>query len=290
MALRPRRLVAVRAVTGLVSVAVAASVVIGAPAASAEPLIPPNILSTIPQIPFDNELAAGIRMLKAAGVDKMALQAAQVIIKSAGQLSSDSKVASETTLAPNAPGLRPQGLNPQGLNPQGVAPNPVADPLTILKALGIQTLTPSVAPFCTDPTADNPLGLVTAGAGAVAGPWPLASEPKLPIPLPFITLPKLNLVDKGETAFAFVPATVAGGSGGTMQVAWFNTSTLQGGFADLGPLAKDNRLLAALPALSSIRLAPVKTGSGTVLAAVYGTVQNGNRSCFFLPAVGVVEA
>ena len=46
------------------------------------------------------------------------------------------------------------------------AATPVADsdPMALLRTLGIQPLTPSVAPFCTTPTDDNPLGLVTAGA------------------------------------------------------------------------------------------------------------------------------
>lgn len=264
-----------RVVMGMVSTLATAAVVAGVSApAHAEPIVPPNALS-LPPIPFDNELATGLRMLKAAGVDKIAMDAAKAIISSAGQLSSDSKVASPVTAAPGTPIL---------------PASPVADPLTTLRTLGIQTLTPSVAPFCTDPTADNPLGLVTAGAGAIAGPWPMASEPALPIPLPFVTLPKLNLVDKGETAFAFVPATVNGGTGGRMQVAWFNTSTLQGGFADLGPIAAANPILRVIPGLSSVRLAPVKTGSGTILAAVFGNAQNGSRSCFFLPAVGLVNA
>ena len=74
-----------------------------------------------------------------------------------------------------------------------------------------------------------------------------------------------------------------------MQVAWFNTSTLQGGFEKLAPVT-DARAKALQPLLSGVRLAPVKTGSGTVLAAIYGTSNNAGRSCFFLPAVGVVNA
>ena len=38
------------------------------------------------------------------------------------------------------------------------------------------------------------------------------------------------------------------------------------------------------------RLAPVETGNGTVLSAVFGTVQNGNRSCFFFPMIGITQA
>ena len=74
-----------------------------------------------------------------------------------------------------------------------------------------------------------------------------------------------------------------------MQVAWFNTSTLQGGFADLKPVSDQAPVAAALPLLNGVRLAPVKTGEGTVLSAVFGSAQNGSQNCWFLPAVGIVE-
>lgn len=264
---RTRRSYRLRA--GVVGVAVAAAAGLCVPAlaapAAAEPVVQPNSL-TLPDIPFDSELAAAVRLLKDAGVDRMALDAAQAIMTSVGQLSTEQLAA------------RSAGV-------------PVADtdPMTLLRTLGIQPLTPSVAPFCTEPTDDNPLGLVTAGAGAVAGPWPLAQEPLAPLQeLLGITMPKLNLVDDGETAYAFVPAS-AGTTDATMQVAWFNVATLQGGFADLEPIS-DAPVLAAMPLLSGVRLAPVQTGNGTVLSAVYGTAENAGRSCFFLPAVGIVEA
>lgn len=41
-------------------------------------------------VPLDRELAGAVRMLKAAGIDQMALQAAQVILASNGQLSAES--------------------------------------------------------------------------------------------------------------------------------------------------------------------------------------------------------
>ncbi|GAB91100.1 hypothetical protein [Gordonia rhizosphera] len=252
---------------GVVGVATAAALAVAGPAiAPAAPLVEQNTM-TLPDIPYDAELAAAVRMLKDAGVDRLALEAAQAIITSAGQLSMDQLVA------------------------RGVAvPAADNDPLAILKALGIQTLTPSVAPFCTTPTSDNPLGLVTAGAGAVPGPWPLAQEPLAPLQQLFgVELPKLNLVEGGQTAYAFVPATTTAGTGGNMQVAWFNTSTMQGGFADLKPLT-DGPVLKLLPLLSGVRLAPVDTGKGTILSAVFGTAQNGANTCFFLPAVGVIDA
>ncbi|MFW0786645.1 hypothetical protein AAFP35_19290 [Gordonia sp. CPCC 206044] len=270
----PRRSPGVRAaVLGIATAAALAlcAPAISAPTASAEPLVEQNSM-TLPPIPFDAELAAAVRMLRDAGVDRMALDAAQAIMSSVGQLSTEQAAAR-------------------------VTPVPAAgtDPIGLLRALGVQTLTPSVSPFCAAPTADNPLGLVSAGAGAVAGPWPLASEPLAPLQQLFgITLPKLNLVDKGQTAFAFVPATpthtaTPGSDTGKMQVAWFNTTTMKGGFADLKPVA-DAPILKAVPLLSGVRLAPVDTESGTVLAAVFGNSDVAGRNCFFLPAVGVVDA
>ncbi|AZG48728.1 hypothetical protein [Gordonia insulae] len=261
---------------GVAGVAVAATAALGVPAVTqAAPLVGDNTL-TLPAIPFDSELAAAVRMLKDAGVDRMALEAAQAIMTSVGQLSSEQVAARAGTAPADGHGA--------------AVPVATTDPLAILRTLGIQPLTPSVAPFCTDPTADNPLGLVTAGAGAVAGPWPLASEPLAPLQqLLGIQMPKLNLVDDGQTAYAFVPATTGGGANGQMQVAWFNVATLQGGFADLKPVA-NTPILKALPMLSGVRLAPVKTGNGTILSAVYGTAQNGARTCYFLPAIGIVDA
>ncbi|NMO02072.1 hypothetical protein HH308_12705 [Gordonia sp. TBRC 11910] len=258
----------------LVSVAAVSALALGAPAvataapavpaAPAKPAVPtavsPNTVP-IPNIPFDGELAAGLRMIKQAGIDKIAIEAAKAIIGTVGQLS-----VSQATASPVAA---------------------TTDPLAILKALGITPLSPSIAPMCTTPTADNPFGLVAAGAGAAKGPWPLRiTTPILPLNLPTAKIDP-NLVKDGSTAYAFLPAG-AGGTGGKMQVAWFNTTTLKGGFADLTSVAANNPLLALIPGVSGLRLAPVETGKGTVLSAVYGTAQVGSRSCYFLPAVGVV--
>ncbi|MEE4021910.1 hypothetical protein V1Y59_02375 [Gordonia sp. PKS22-38] len=265
---RPRRSYGLRA--GTAAVVVAAATGLCAPpavgTATAAPVVEPNTL-TLPAIPFDSELAAAVRLLKDAGVDRMALDAATAIMTSVGQLSTEQLVAEE-----------------------GSAPVAETDPLALLRTLGIQPLTPAISPFCTEPTADNPLGLVTAGAGAVAGPWPLASEPLAPLQeLLGIEVPKLNLVDEGETAYAFVPAATGEVTDGEMQVAWFNVATLQGGFADLEPIS-DAPMLRMMPVLSGVRLAPVQTGDGTILSAVYGTARNDGRMCYFLPAVGMVES
>ncbi|MBD0859712.1 hypothetical protein IA539_00575 [Gordonia sp. zg691] len=278
---------------GIVGVTIAAAALVATPPApaSAEPLIPSNII-TFPPIPFDAELAGAVRMLKAAGVDQMALQAAQAVMGSAGQLSVEDVVGRAGALP--LPAAKPVS-EAKPVSDGKPQPAATTDPTALLKTLGIQTLTPSVAPFCTAPTANNPLGLVTAGAGAVAGPWPMKTDPLTGLKplldmIPGVKIPEnLNLVDKGETAYAFVPASPTAGSGGKMQVAWFNTSTLQGGFADLAPIS-DKTALTALPLLSGVRLAPVKTGNGTILSAVFGTAQNGAQNCWFLPAVGIVNA
>ncbi|KZF00342.1 MULTISPECIES: hypothetical protein [unclassified Rhodococcus (in: high G+C Gram-positive bacteria)] len=169
-------------------------------------------------------------------------------------------------------------------------------------------------------TAGSPLGIVPGVAGGAAGPWPQLTAPAIPtLPfLPSIQIPELNAVDKGETMFAFVPAGIVNDSENKtgMQVAWFNVNTLQGGFADFGGLATtlaDSILtnsgvpdaakdivrpfvigaIDSLPAAGA-RAVPVETGSGTVLAAVFGTVNHkaldgSDKSCFFFPTVGMIN-
>ena len=102
-----------------------------------------------------------------------------------------------------------------------------------------------------------------------------------------------------------------------MQVAWFNVNTFKGGFEDMAPVGttvvdkidrageegqepqpppkkprsrRSSAPLAKALSLPGSRLAPVETGNGTVLSAVFGTVQNGERSCFFLPMIGITQA
>jgi hypothetical protein len=171
-----------------------------------------------------------------------------------------------------------------------------------LERFGIEPfLYPSAAAFCHQGAT---LGLVPALAGAVPGPWPRTT-----VQVPGVDL---SAVKAGQTMFAFVPYGM--GPDGTdtsgMQVAWFNASTGRGGLAPMGTLAQvattmvpaqvptelrplaqqaiQNFLVTSLP-LGGVRAVPVNTGSGTVLAAVFGTVRNGDRGCFFLPTVGVTE-
>lgn len=171
-----------------------------------------------------------------------------------------------------------------------------------LKQLGIQPfLWPSAAAFCQD---GSTLGLVPALAGAVPGPWP-----NLAVPVPGLDL---SAVKAGQTMFAFVPYGFGPDGPDTtgMQVAWFNVANGRGGFAAMGPLSQvvssmipadlppqvrpafeqgiRNFFLSALP-LGGVRAVPVDTGSGTVLAAVFGTVRNGDHTCLFLPTVGITS-
>ncbi|MBJ8347711.1 hypothetical protein [Antrihabitans sp. YC2-6] len=170
-----------------------------------------------------------------------------------------------------------------------------------LRALGVNPFFyPTAAPFCSEGGA--PLGLAPAVAGTVPGPWPGVN----------ILGQDFNAVKPGETMFAFVPAGVA--PGGTdssgMQVAWFNINTLKGGFVPMGSISEvaskaipaglpveakaiaeaavAQFLTAAIP-LGGVRAVPVETGKGTVLAAIFGTVQNGENSCFFFPTVGLTS-
>ncbi|MFT4043993.1 MAG: hypothetical protein QM673_12605 [Gordonia sp. (in: high G+C Gram-positive bacteria)] len=288
-----------------------------AAAAPATPATPQTLQPVAPRlraVPFDQQLAEAIRILRTRGTDTLVQQAAEAVKTSIGQLSADDIAATLTrVLTTPFAATTPPAATGTG-TPSGATDSPIdaAGVLAILKTLGIEPFSPSIAPLCAAPTADNPLGLVTAGAGAAPGPWPAKTEPIQALRplqpllnlLPGVKLPeKINLVEQGETAYAFVPAPTnttpnnASTTGrntntndtGQMRVAWFNTSTLQGGFADLTPVA-DPRLRTLLPLLGGVRLAPVKTGSGTVLSAIFGTSNSNGHTCYFLPAVGVVTA
>ncbi|HLS77632.1 MAG TPA: hypothetical protein VK083_12655 [Nocardia sp.] len=190
------------------------------------------------------------------------------------------------------------------------------DAVEVLRGLGVDPfLYPTAAAFC----GDGPLGLVPAAAGAVPGPWPQT----IPLELPGVDL---RAVESGETLFAFVPYGIdsagidsagAASAGAEytadttgMQVLWLNISTGRGGSAAMGSvtdviagmippeLTGPARTIAesalttvfgAVVPMGGIRAVPVETGEGTVLAAVFGTVGNGERSCFFLPTVGITN-
>ncbi len=174
------------------------------------------------------------------------------------------------------------------------------DAIAGLRRFGLEPfLYPSAAAFCHDGTT---LGLVPAIAGAVPGPWPTTT----------VSVPDMDLsaVKSGQTMFAFVPYGLAPDGAGTsgMQVAWFNLDTGRGGLVPMGsltqvastmvpvqvppqlrPLAQQaiqGFLASSLP-MGGVRAVPVNTGQGTVLAAMFGSVRNGEHRCLFLPTVGV---
>ncbi|MRH92557.1 hypothetical protein GFY24_34920 [Nocardia sp. SYP-A9097] len=169
-----------------------------------------------------------------------------------------------------------------------------------LQQLGVQPfLYPTAAPFCLGGTT---LGLAPAIAGTVPGPWP-----KYAVPVPGLDL---SAVKAGQAMFAFVPYGISpdGADTSGMQVVWLNLTTGKSGFAPMGSLtqvlngmippqvptelrplveqAVHNFFLSALP-VGGVRAVPVDTGSGTVLAAMFGVVDNAGHPCFFLPTVGV---
>lgn len=155
-----------------------------------------------------------------------------------------------------------------------------------------------------------PLGIVPAVAGSAPGPY----TPKVPgVTIP--TLPGIDttIADPGETLYAFVPAPGGivndGANKSGMQVAWLNVNTLKGGFADMGgltdvvlaeiiePLGEPFRSigrdlltnnLSKFPN-AGVRLAPVATGSGTVLSAIFGQVSHDGKTCAFFPTVGLTQ-
>jgi hypothetical protein len=240
--------------------------------ASAEPVPaePPAIEAPVP-----SPLPAVLDSLRAdPGADQVAVAAAQSIIDARGSLID---TAESTPLSTYEDGI------------------------AFLRTLGVEPfLYPTGAPFCTDDSS-LPLGTVPAVAGALPGPWPNLE----------IARQKLNVVDAGNTLFAFVPVGLEDDANADgIQLAWFNINSLQGGFVPMGTIeeAAAQAVPADLPAFTKpiveraiskfiadtvpfggVRVAPVDTGAGTVLAAVFGTVQNGDSSCFFLPTIGIVE-
>lgn len=258
-----------RLVTAVATVTAAAALALPA-AATAEPDAPAG--PTTPNAALD-------ALRGASGVDPVAVAAAEAIAGAHG-----------------------------GVTPVADA-NPVTayqDAVEFLRTLGIEPfLYPTGAPFCDD-ASGLPLGIAPAVAGAVPGPWPDLA------PLPILSDVRINAVDAGQTLFAFVPAGLDRDGEDTtgMQVAWFNVDTFQGGFVPMGTIGEaaatavpgavpeQFRSLAAsaiaqffssaVP-LGGTRVAPVDTGSGTVLAAVFGTVTNGETACFFLPTVGILD-
>ncbi|MBS9373788.1 hypothetical protein [Rhodococcus sp. B50] len=229
------------------------------------------------QAPAESPLAGALEALRALpGVDPATLAAAEAIANARG----GAVDAAEST---------PLGAYEDGME--------------FLRRLGVEPfLYPTGAPFCTA-DGDLPLGTVPAVAGALPGPWPNRSLAPLP--------GTLNVVDPAETLFAFVPVGLEGDADASgIQLAWFNINTFQGGFVPMGTPEEAaagaipegitgatrgiieqavTRFIADTLPMGGVRVAPVETGSGTVLSAIFGTVQNGDTQCFFLPTIGIVD-
>ncbi|OZG30396.1 hypothetical protein BH683_004455 [Williamsia sp. 1138] len=282
---------------GVVALAIAASAAVMSPAlAVADPVPLADLTLTAPtSVPADKALSAAIAQLQKTRVDPEALAAAKAILGVGSQLPTTMPVKSEVAAPTATPAASPTDVLTL-----------LAEANSALRQMGIQSfINPSVAFNCTEPTPDNPFGLLPAVGGAVPGPFFL---PGLKLPAAI----DANLVKDGETLFGFVPSGITkDGAASGMQVAWFNVNTLQGGFAEMAPVGTtlvdiwmkkvpDNpfkgQIKAALTTFANrlsvpgSRLAPVKSGNGTVLSAVFGTVENGNRSCFFLPMIGITQA
>lgn len=295
-----RRSVAALAITTCAALMSPAAIAGAAPADPA-PVAPADLSLTAPEkVPGNDVLASAIRALQKSAKDPGSLSAARALLEGSGQL---------PTTEASAPAAAPDAPIPAAATPAADAGDIVsllAQANKTLEALGIQSfINPSVAFNCTAPTDWNPFGLLPAVGGAVPGPF---FVPGLELP-PGVDA---NLVEDGETLFGFVPAGITKDGAGTgMQVAWFNVDTLKGGFVNMAPVGKTlvDIWLAKVPAgkikdiakslltpianglsVPGSRLAPVKTGNGTVLSAVFGTVENGNRSCFFLPMIGITQA
>ncbi|GAC79695.1 hypothetical protein SAMN04488550_3230 [Gordonia malaquae] len=287
------------------------------PPATTSPAAPAGEAPSLSGIPGDAELADLLRTLKSSGGSEQAIAALSSILGSSGQLDPstllstfginpgalDSILPSATT-PPTAPAAPTAPVEPNQVDAP-VRPTDVDALATLQKLTGTQMLTPAIAPFCAAPTDDNPLGLVTAPTVAIPGPWPLGDstvigslvkgiggDQLLKLLDPAATAPLQEIKD-GQTAYALVPPTAPGST--NLSVAWFNTSTMKGGLEPLKPLADDKtagpllKALAATPGFNGVRLARASTGEGSVLSAVFGTTTTAGRTCYFLPALGVVK-
>ncbi|QHN18367.1 hypothetical protein [Gordonia amarae] len=282
-------------------------------------------------VPLDRELAGAVRMLKAAGIDQMALQAAQVILASNGQLTAESLNKAAMSVYNNIGTSRSGYAGEPGRRQVPVLPTVktvknTGAPRTTGQNVALRTLTPKSSPLCTRPTSDNPLGLATP-VGQPSGLWPVTEFPRtLTAAQKNSSLPRLSLpagidprlINTGEVAFALIPPASPRQAAGTrtsvkagpvqklvtpkapsgpaktpapatgpLRIAWLNTTTLQGGFADLVTDSRTGSWLRALASSHGLRLAPVKSRYGTELAVVSRAAGGDERSCSFVPAVNL---
>ena len=246
------------------------------PAAPELPRANPGGTSVLPiQVPFDNELAAALHFVKQLGGDKVLVEVLQAIIGAAGQIS-------PLTAADQVP--------TPGIKKVDAA----ADPLSLLRQAGVHR-SPVGRAAVHRPDAGQPARAGDRGCSrdprSVAAAHGQSREHAALSPARGERARSQRRQDK-HTAFAFIPADAGvAGKGGNMQVAWFNTATMQGGTADLAPLADTNPVLKALPGLSGARLVPVDTGRGrSSPRSTANAPVGGNRECFFLPAVGIINS
>ncbi|GAB91366.1 hypothetical protein [Gordonia rhizosphera] len=183
----------------------------------------------------------------------------------------------------------------------------------LLRQLGITPFTSTIG-ACTDLTFPLAVG------GAVHGPYtPGIGDLTIQFPPHVGPRVDLNAVRKGEVLYGFVPTGIIDESTNKsgMRVAWLNLDTLQGdigepmgGFTDTildavkkraaeARIPRDviNGIIDSMlkPALNRIPQAGVRgglvdTGPGTVLSAIYGTVQRSNATCLFAPSLGITAA
>lgn len=272
---RPRMRPFAAAATLAVAAGLALPAVATAQPAPEPPIVDPPAPADIPTPAADSAIVTALGVLRSTpGADQAAIAAAEAI---AGARGSAVDAAEGTPLAVYDEGTE------------------------FLRRLGVEPfLYPTGAPFCTS-DGNLPLGIAPALAGAVPGPWPGQSIGEF----------SLDVVDPAQTLFAFVPMGLEDDANADgIQLAWLNVNTLQGGLVPMGTLDEASRaaipdtipapmrpmveaaiskFLADTVPFGGVRVAPVDTGAGTVLAAVFGTVQNGESSCFFLPTVGIVD-
>lgn len=93
----------------------------------------------------------------------------------------------------------------------------------------------------------------------------------------------LPWIKEDQLRFQAIPAYVAIPKTSGLSVAWFNTTTFQGGIVPLD----DTIPVLGTPMLSKV----VDTGGGKVLASIFGTVEyTDGKSCTVLPTVGSFDA
>ncbi|WP_433598616.1 hypothetical protein ACQPXH_23225 [Nocardia sp. CA-135953] len=216
--------------------------------------------------------------------------------------------AALTLAAPGIAAAGPAPIPAPGV-PAATAPSTQAAPgdlfagyqavVDALRTVGIDPfLYPAVAPLC---SGTGSLGLVPAVAGAVTGPWPKTT----------VAIPGLDptAVKAGQVMFTFVPYGLGpdGTNASGMNVAWVNLANGRSGITAMGSISDVVRTMVpaetptemrplaeraiqdffAVFPVGGVRAVPVDTGSGTVLAAVFGTLNNNTTPCFFLPTIGL---